>query len=116
MQKMHGFNPRRCNSDSTLSCIKKELLKVTIARLANTDVVEMFEKTLTRRFSCESTRFGFDTEILLPNHSKEDFNKMNIHESFKAFKRQDLNTGCKLKLDCDNSYSDRRFISKNSKT
>ena len=83
--------------------------------MTNKDVVEMFENTLTGGFICVNTGLGFDTEIILPNHLQVDFNKMNINESFKAFKKQDLKSAYKLKLDGENSYSDRRVISKSLK-
>lgn len=37
---------------------------------------------------------------------------MNIDQTFKAFKKDDLKVGCKLKLDRGVEYSDRRTISK----
>ena len=68
MHKMYDFNMRRCNLASTLSgCIERDLSKVITALPTNTDVVEMFQKTITDRFSCINTRLVFDTEILLPN-------------------------------------------------
>ena len=72
----------------------------------------MFEKTLTGGFSCINTRLVFDIEILLPKCSQPDFNKMNINERFKSYKRQDLKLNYKLKLDGENTYSDKRVISK----
>ena len=57
MHKMYDFNMRRCNLASTLSgCIERDLSKVTTALPTNTDVVEMFQKTITGRFSCINTR------------------------------------------------------------
>lgn len=50
MQNMYGFNPRRCNSASNLSGgIERELSKVKIVLLTNTDVVDMFEKSFNWR-------------------------------------------------------------------
>ena len=72
----------------------------------------MFQNTLTDEFICVNTRLGFDTEIFLSDHSKADFNKINFDKSFKAFKRQGLKTVYKLKLDGENSCSNRRVISK----
>ena len=72
----------------------------------------MFEKTLTGGFRCISTRLAFGIEIILLNHSQADINKMNINESFKSYKRQDLKLNYKLKLDGENTYSDKRVISK----
>ena len=39
---------------------------------------------------------------------------MNINESFKSYKSQDLEVVYKLKLDGENTYSDRRVIWKSS--
>ena len=68
MQDEYSYNPRKCNSASTLSgCIEREMSKVIIALPNSSEVVDIFEKTLTGGFSCINTRLGFDTEILLPN-------------------------------------------------
>ena len=113
MHKMHGYNPWRCNSASTLSgYIERDTSKVIIALPANNDAVDIFEKTLTRGFSCINTRLGFDAEILMPNYSCAEFNKMTIDQSFKSYKRQGLKIGYMLKLDGEKTYIDRRRISK----
>ena len=44
---------------------------------------EIFEKTLCGGFSSVNMRLSFDTELLMPNLSKSDYEKMNIDESFK---------------------------------
>ena len=77
MQEENGFNPRKCNSASTLSdCIEREMSKVIIALPTSSKVVDVFEKTLTGGFSCINIRLAFDIEILLPNlenqHSNDD--------------------------------------------
>lgn len=74
--------------------------------------VEIFEKTFTGGLSCVNTRLGFDIGILLPNLTQRDYNKMNITESFKAFKRDDLKICYRLKLDGEEDYSDWRVIAK----
>ena len=113
VQDIHSFNLRRCNSVSNLSgCIERELPKIIISLLTNIDVVEVFENTLTDGFICKNTRLGFDIEIFLPDYSQGDFNKMNFKKNFKAFKRQGLKTVYKLKLNGENSCSNRRVISK----
>ena len=100
MYKKNYYNPRKCNSAHTLSgCIQRDLSKVIIALPATSAHTEIFEKTLTGGFSCVNTRLGFDTEILLPNSTQRDYNKMNISETFKAFKRDDLKICYKLKLE-----------------
>ena len=80
MQDKYGFNPRKCNSASSLSSrIEREMSKVIIAFPTNPDHVEIFEKTVTGGFSCINTRLAFDTQILLPK--KEDGTRDN---SFKV--------------------------------
>ena len=67
MQDNYGFNPRKCNSASSLSgCIKREMSKVIISFPTNVEHLEIFEKTITGGFSCVNTRLAFDTSILLP--------------------------------------------------
>ena len=56
MQNTYGFNPRNCNSASTISgCIKTEMLKVIIALPAKYEHVEIFEQTVIGGFSCVNT-------------------------------------------------------------
>ena len=74
--------------------------------------VDIFEKILTGSFSSANTRLTFDTEILLPNSTDEDFDKMIIDQSFRALKRDDLKVGYKLKLNKETEYFDRRIVSK----
>ena len=89
---MHGFNPSRCNSASDLNgCIERNPSKVIIALPTNSKVVQLFEKALTVGFSSINTRLGFDSEVMQPNLLQSDFYKMNIDESFPAYKRQDIN-------------------------
>ena len=104
--KMHGFNPRRCNSASTFSCfIERNTSKVIITLPTNNDTVEVFENALTGGFSYINTRFGFDTEILISNYSRAEFDKMIISDSFKFYKRRDI------KLDAEKTYNNRRITS-----
>ena len=68
MQNTYGFNPRKCNSASTMSgCIEREMSKVIITLPTKIENVEIFEQTVTGRFSCVNNRLAFDTRILLPN-------------------------------------------------
>ena len=68
MQNTYGFNPRKCNSASTMSgCIEREMSKVIITLPTKIEHVEIFEQTVTGRFSCVNNRLAFDTQILLPN-------------------------------------------------
>ena len=70
MQDKYGFNPRKCNSASSLSgCIEREMSRVIISFPTNVEHLEIFEKTITGGFSCVNTRLAFDTTILLPKMS-----------------------------------------------
>ena len=113
MNKKFGFNPRKCNSASTLSgCVQRNQSKVIIALPINYSHAEIFEKTRIGGFTCVNNRIGFDTELLLPNFNKVDYSKMNIDESFKAYKNQNYKVGYNIKLDDDELSSQRRVISK----
>ena len=73
MQEENGYNPRKCNSASTISsCIERKMSKVIIALPTSNEVVDIFEKTLTGGFSCVNTRLAFDTEILLRNSNENE--------------------------------------------
>ena len=48
----------------------------------------------------------------MPNLSKTDYDKMNIDESFKAYKRDDLKVVYSLKLDNQKKFSKKRIITK----
>ena len=91
MQNECGYNPRKVNSASKLSgCIQREQLKIVLALPTDNKQMETFEKTLSGGFSCVDTRLPFDKEILMPNLTEKDFQKMNIDQSFRAYKRDDL--------------------------
>ena len=115
-EKMHkkiGFNPRKCNSASTLSgCVQRNQSKVILTFPTNYEHAEIFEKTLIGGYSCVNNRIGVDTEILLPNFSKSEYAKLNIDESFKAYKNQNYKVGFSLKLDNDEKSKEYRVISK----
>ena len=67
MQDNYGFNPRKCNSASSLSgCIEREMSKVIITFPTSVEHLEIFEKTVTGGFSCVNTHLAFDTSILCP--------------------------------------------------
>ena len=113
MHEKFSFNPRKINSASTLSgCLQRDVSKVVIALPTCYEHAELFEKSLIGGFSCVNTRIGFDTEVLLPSFSKNDYSKMNIDKSFKAYKNQDYKLGFKFKMPWDNFYTDYRIISK----
>ena len=112
MHKKIGFNPRKCNSASTLSgCVQRNQSKVIITLPTNYEHAKIFEKTLIGGYSCVNNRISFDTEILLPNFTKSEYSKMNIDESFKAYKNQDYKVGYSLKLDNDEKSKEYRVIS-----
>ena len=68
MQNTHDFNPRKCNSASSMSgCIEREMLKIILALPTKYDHVEIFEETVIGGFSCVNARLAFDSQILLPN-------------------------------------------------
>ena len=106
MHENHGFNPRRCNSASTLSgSIKREMSKVIIVLPTSKEVVDIFEKTLTGGFSCVNTRLAFVTGTLLPNSTDEN-NNDDLNKDYN-------NKVCyQLKLDDEKDYLTRRVIRK----
>ena len=113
MQEKLGYNPRTINSASRLSgCLQREQSKVILALPANNNQMEVFEKTVAGGFSCVNNRFSFDTEILMPNLSKEDYNAMTIDQSFKAYKHNDLKIGYLLKLYGENKPEKKRVFAK----
>ena len=68
MNDRYRFNPRKCNSASSMSgCIEREMFKEILALPTKLDHVETFEQTVTGGFSSKNTRLAFDTKILLPN-------------------------------------------------
>ena len=116
-EKKSMYNPRKCNSGSKLSgCIQREQSKVILVLSVNNSVMEVFEKTLIGGFSCVNTRQSFDTELFMPNHTEADYKKMNIDESFKAYKRDDLKVIYRIKLEDEECYTERRITTKILKT
>ena len=108
-----GYNPRKINSASKLSsCIQREQSKCILALPTNNCHVEIFEKTLSGGFSCVNTRLSFDTELLMPNLIKKDFNKMDIDQSLKGFKRNDLKLVYKVKFDDQKKHEKKRVVTK----
>ena len=56
MHDRYSFNPRKCNSASSLSgSIERELSKIIIALPITNKIVDIFEQTLTGGFSCINT-------------------------------------------------------------
>ena len=103
MQKETGYNPRKINLASKLSgCIQREQSKCILALPTNNCHVEIFEKTLSGGFSC----------VLMPNLIEKGSNKMNINQSFKAFKRDDLKLVHKVKFDDQKKHERKRVVTK----
>ena len=66
MHDRYGFNPRKCNSASTLSgCIERQMSQVILALPTSNEVFDIFEQTITGGFSSVNNRLAFDTEIRL---------------------------------------------------
>ena len=76
----------------------------------NNLTMEAFEKTLTGGFSCVNTRLSF--ALLMPNLTNVGYKKMNIDESFKAYKLDNLKAIYRIKLDNQNVYHERCVITK----
>ena len=81
--------------------------KIIIALPTSSEIVDIFEKTLTRGFSCVNTRLAFDTEILLRNLSTPDNDETNVLQKDHNYK-----ICYKLKLDTDKDYNTYRVMSK----
>ena len=111
IQNECGYNPRKANSAGKLSgCIQREQSKIVLALPTDNKQMETFEKRLSGSFSCVNTRLLFDSEILMPNLTEKDFQKMKIDQSFKDYKRDDLKLIYKIKLDNQENYSKKRDI------
>ena len=74
--------------------------------------MEIFEKTLCGGFSSVNTRISFDTELLMPNSTKSDYQTMKIDQSFKVSKQDDLKVVYSLNLDGEKSFQKKRVITK----
>ena len=114
MHDRYGFNPRKCNSASTLSgCIEREMSKVILTLPTNVEHNEIFEETVIGGFSCVNNRLAFDTQILLPKFTDKDgeikrdfnfkvaYNLTNQNNQKKEHKRVIAKI---LKLDENNQY------------
>ena len=113
MQSGTGCNPRKINLASKLrGCMQREQSKCILALPTNNCHVEIFEKTLSGCFNCVNTRLSFDIELLMPNLIVKHFNKMNISQSFKAFKRDDLKLVYKVKFDDQKKHENKQVATK----
>ena len=112
MLELYGFNPRKCNSASTLSgCVERKMSKVIIALPTSNESVGIFEQTITGSFNSVNTCLAFDTEILLPNSlentdSEEVDNQDNSDDVRKDYKYKIC---YKLKLDNEVTYLKRYY-------
>ena len=116
MQNTYGFNPRKCNSASSMSgCIEREMSKIILALPTKYDHVEIFEETVIGGFSCVDTRLAFDSQILLPNLTDKidlENNPMNKDFNYKVVYNLKMNNEKIkkrvitkiLKLDENNQY------------
>ena len=84
MNDKYGFNPRKCNSASSMSgCIEREMSRVILVFPTKLERVEIFEQTVTGGFSSVNTRLAFDTQILLPNlDDKTDLENNPLNKDF----------------------------------
>ena len=79
MQNTYGFNPRKCNSTSSMSgCIEREMSKVILPLPTTYEHVESFEGIVISGFSSVNTRLAFDSQILLPNLSNQKNLETNL--------------------------------------
>ena len=109
IQDKTNYNPRIINSASKLSgCIQREKSKCILALPINSVQMEVFEKTVCGGFSSVNNRSSFDTEMLMPNLKASDYEKMNIDQSFKAYKRDDLKIVYSLKLNNEKTFSKKK--------
>ena len=68
IQNTYGFNPRKCNSASSMSgCIEREMSKAILTLPTKYEHVEIFEQTVIGGFSSVNTSLAFDSQILLPD-------------------------------------------------
>ena len=70
--------------------------------------METFEKTLWGGFSCVNTSLSFDSEILVPNLTEKDSQKLNVDQSFKVYKHDGLKLMYKIKLYNQENYRKKK--------
>ena len=106
MQNTCGFNPRKCNSASSLSgCIEREMSKVILTLPTKYEHVEIFEQTVIGGFSSVNTRLAFDTQILLTN-------LMNEKKADEDLINKNLNCKVVYNLNINNKKVKKRIITK----
>ena len=84
IRKKYGFNPRKCNSATSMSgSIEREMSRVILALPTKLEHVEIFGQTVTGSFSSLNTRLAFNTQILLPNlDDKTDLENNPLNKDF----------------------------------
>ena len=106
MQNTYDFNPRKCNSASSMSgCIEREMSKIILTLPTKYEHVEIFEETVIGGFGCVNTRLAFDTQILLPNLP----DKNNLEENPM---NKDFNYKVVYNLKINNEKTKKRVITK----
>ena len=112
MQNVYGFNPRKCNSASSMrGCIEREISKIILTLPTKYEHYEIFEQTVIGGFSSVNTRLAFDSEILLSNFIKPNVEKRK-NLNYKVIYNLTLNVKKEkkriitkiLKLDENNQY------------
>ena len=93
-EKMHknlGYNPRKCNSASTLSgCVQRNQSKVLITLPTNYEHAEIFEKTLIGGYTCLIQRYYY--QILL----SQKIRKCPLTKALKHIKIKNIRLGLQL--------------------
>ena len=107
MHNKYGFNPRKCNSASSMSsCVEREMSKVILVLPTKLDHVEIVEQTVTGGFSSVNTRLAFDTQISLPNlEDKTNLENIPLNKDFN------IKVVYNLKLD-DRKAEKKRVLTK----
>ena len=103
MQNTYGFNPRKCNSASTMSgCIEREMSKVMTlpTKIKHLEIFE--QKTVIGGFSCINNRLAFNSQLLLPKFVDS---KMAVKKDFNYKIAYNLKTA-------DNQKAKKRVITK----
>ena len=101
---MFKFNPKKCNSASSLSgCVHREKNKCLIALPTDVEQVKRFERTLRGSFSCVNTRLAFDSQILLPKNETDNY-KLIYDIKINNINQKKRVTTKILKMDENNQY------------
>ena len=66
--------------------------------MTDAEIVQIFEKTLTGRYSCVNTRMAFDTEIFLKDAENEKILFKDLNNKLKRFSSKII------KMDENNQY------------